>query len=65
MKTVVMFSCDSKDNATLKAEDLKDAGFKLVVFEPDVTTATCDFSAHGGGTCATGGVWIVAGAKSD
>ena len=64
MKMVVIYSFDSKDKATLKAAQLKEGGYRLDIFEPNVTTATCDFTATDGGKCAAGGgVWIVAGTK--
>ena len=65
MKMVVIYSFDSKDKAVLKAAQLEEGGFRLDIFEDDVTSATCDFSANGGGQCAAGdGSWIVAGTKN-
>lgn len=66
MKTLMIYSCATEQQAQEKAAELDAANYRLDVFEGEVKFASADFRQTGGEENPLfGSFWIVVGTKTE
>jgi hypothetical protein len=66
MKTVLIYACNTAQQAQSKAAELEAANYSLVLFENGVAFASADFRQIGGDENPVfGSFWIVVGTKAE